>query len=262
MLQENNIYLGDCLELMPQIKEHSVDLILCDLPYGVLNRGNKNAKWDCIIPFEPLWKNYKRVLKEDGNIVLFAQGMFTAQLMFSNKDWWRYNLIWYKEQVTGFLDSKRKPLRCHEDIVVFSPVYESTYNPQMIKVEPHLKNHSRGGNSTRTNNCYGNFKAIPAVISDEKYPRSIISFPKQTKDGGEQQYRYHPTNKPIDLLRYLILTYSNENELVLDNTMGIGSTCVAAIKEKRRYIGIEMQKEYFDVAEMRIKKESLMPTLF
>ena len=264
MLEENKIYLGDCLDLMPQIKNKSVDLILCDLPYGVLNRSNKNAQWDNIIPFEPLWDNYKRVIKDNGTIVLFAQGMFTAKLMFSNPEWWRYNLIWYKEQVTGFLDCNRKPLRCHEDICVFTPKYiqDCTYNPQMIKVEPHLRNHSRGGNSVRTNNCYGNLKAVPQVISDEKFPRSIISFPKQTKFGGEQEYKYHPTNKPVNLLRYLILTYSNEGELVLDNTMGSGSTCVACIKEKRKYIGIEMNEKYYNVAKERIQKELNQPTLF
>lgn len=261
MLKENEIYLGDCLELMPQIEEKSVDLILCDLPYGVLNQRNKHAQWDSIIPFEPLWEQYKRLIKDTGIIVLFAQGMFTAKLMMSNPDWWRYNLVWHKEMVTGFLDANRKPLRCHEDICVFAPnFYQTTYNPQMTKVPWRERNH-RHGNSIRKNSCYGNFKAIPTRIADDKYPRSIISFPKQKKE-GEMEYKYHPTNKPVDLLRYLILTYSNEGDLVLDNTMGSGSTCVAAIKEKRKFIGIEITEEYFDIAKSRIERELSQPTLF
>lgn len=261
MLKENEIYLGDCLKIMPEIEEKSVDLILCDLPYGVLNAKNKNAQWDSIIPFEPLWENYSRVIKDSGIIVLFAQGMFTANLMMSNQKWWRYNLVWYKEAITGFLDAKRKPLRCHEDICVFIPnLGKSTYNPQMVKVPFHLRNH-HGGNSIRKNSCYGNFKSVPSVITDEKYPRTILSFPKLKKD-GEPEYKYHPTNKPVDLLRYLIATYSNEGDLVLDNTMGSGSTCVASIREKRRYIGIEITKEYFDIAKQRIERELSQPTLF
>ena len=183
----------------------------------------------------------------------------------SNPDWWRYNLVWHKEMVTGFLDANRKPLRCHEDICVFAPnFYQTTYNPQMTKMTKvpwHERNHHNGGNSMRKNSCYGNYKAMQSRIADDKYPRSIISFQKQKKE-GEMEYKYHPTNKPVDLLRYLILTYSNEGDLVLDNTMGSGSTCVAAIKEKRKYIGIEITEEYFDIAKSRIERELSQPTLF
>lgn len=258
MLKENEIYLGDCLELMPQIEEKSVDLILCDLPYGVLNQRNKHAQWDSIIPFEPLWEQYKRLIKDTGIIVLFAQGMFTAQLMMSNPKMWRYNLVWNKVLKTGFLNATRMPLRQHEDICVFYKKLP-TYNPQMTKCEPHKRNHSKGnGQHIEVNRCYGSYVETPTIISDEKFPTSIIREPKQHIKGKS----YHPTEKPVGLLRYLIRTYTNENDVVLDNTMGSGSTCVAAIKEKRRYIGIEKDEKYFRIANKRIEQEKMQLNLF
>lgn len=260
MLDLNNIYLGDCLELMKEIPDESIDAIICDLPYGVLNRNNKDALWDNIIDPIILWEQYERIAKEKAPIVLFGQGMFTAQMMVSNVKLWRYNIIWEKTNVTGFLDANRKPLRCHEDIMVFSKAGYHTYNPQMELVDWRFRNHNkRGGNSNeRTNRCYGKLKDMPAVITDEKYPRSIITFGKSNSNERD----YHPTQKPIDLIRYLIRTYSNENDVVLDNCMGSGTTCVAAIKEKRQYIGIEMNEEYYNIAKQRIKNEFSQPTLF
>jgi site-specific DNA-methyltransferase (adenine-specific) len=200
MIQPNSILNGDCLQVMREIPEKSVSLVLCDLPYGVLNRNNPNSKWDSIIPFEPLWEQYRRITKPNAAIVLFAQGMFTAKLMMSNPKWWRYNLVWDKVLKNGFLNANRQPLRQHEDICVFS--------------------------SGQT--CYGSFVSTPTIISDEKYPTSIISVPKQHINGKS----YHPTEKPVALLEYLIKTYSNENDVVLDNTCGSGSTCVAAVLTK------------------------------
>ncbi len=148
----NRILHGDCLELMKDIPDGSIDMICCDLPYEVLHKNNPNAQWDRLIPFEPLWKHYERIIKRNGAIVLFAQGMFTAQLMMSNPKLWRYNLVWDKKRVTSFLNANRMPMRCHEDICVFYkrlPVY----HPQYIDGEP---NHSRGnGKHKETNNCYG-----------------------------------------------------------------------------------------------------------
>lgn len=203
-IKPNNIYCGDCLDLMPHIADKSVDMVLCDLPYQVLHKNNPNAQWDRIIPFEPLWEQYKRIIKDNGAIVLFAQGMFTAQLMMSNPKMWRYNLIWSKGRVTGFLNANRMPMRCHEDICVF---YKSLpiYNPQMEKCEPHQRNHGRGNNESPTNRCYGNFVSTPTVISDEKFPKSIIEVKSEHKNGEF----YHPTQKPVNLLRYLIRTYTN-----------------------------------------------------
>ena len=151
---------------MKNIPDKSVDMVLCDLPYGVLNKQNKNAKWDCQIDLSLLWKEYSRLIKDNGAILLFGSGMFTADLMKSNPKLWKYNLIWDKVAKTGFLNAKRMPLRQHEDIVVFYKKLP-TYNPQMTKCEPHKRNHSKGNmlNPTK-NSCYGNFVETPTIISD------------------------------------------------------------------------------------------------
>lgn len=257
MVKPNDIYLGDCLDVMQDILDKSIDAIICDLPYQVLNKSNPNAKWDKIIPFEPLWKQYERIIKDNGAIILFAQGMFTAQLMMSNQKLWRYNLIWDKGRVTGFLNANRMPMRRHEDICVFYKKLP-TYNPQMEKCEPHQRNHGKGNNESPTNRCYGNFVSTPTIISDEKFPKSIIQVKSEHKNGEF----YHPTQKPVNLLRYLIRTYTNENDVILDNTMGSGSTIVACIKEKRQWIGIEKDEKYFDIAKQRIQEEKSQLTLF
>ncbi len=242
------LWHGDCLELMGQIPDESIDMILCDLPYGVLNKQNPNAKWDSQIDLSTLWEHYTRIIKPNGAILLFGSGMFTCELMCSNKKLWRYNLIWDKVAKTGFLNAKRMPLRQHEDIVVFYKKLP-TYNPQMQKCEPHKRNHTKGNmlNPTK-NSCYGNFVEVPTVISDEKYPTSIISISKEHCNGKF----YHPTQKPVELLEWLIKTYTNEGETILDNCMGSGSTGVAAVNTGRNFIGIELELQYFEVAQGRI----------
>lgn len=249
-LQNGNITLinDDCLSYMKNISSQSVDLILCDLPYGVLNKNNNGAKWDYPINLAELFSQYNRIIKDNGAIVLFGQGMFSAELMLANKKYWRYNLIWDKKVKTGFLNAKRMPLRQHEDIIIF---YKSlpTYNPQMVKSEPHQRNHGKGKKGKNINNCYGKFIPAPTVIADEKYPASIIEY-----NNGNKVGRHHPTEKPIELLSYLIKTYSNENDLILDNTMGSGSTIVAAIKENRKAIGIELDENFFNISVERCNK--------
>jgi DNA modification methylase len=243
------IQQGDCLELMKNIPDKSIDMILCDLPYGILNKSNANAKWDLVIDFDLLWKHYERLIKDSGAIVLFASGMFTADIMQSNRKLWRYNFVWDKVLKTGFLNAKKMPLRQHEDICVFYKKLP-TYNPQMIKCEPHKRNHSKGNmKEPQKNSCYGNFVEVPTIISDEKYPTSIIKVAKEHVKGKF----YHPTQKPVSLLEYLIKTYTNEGETVLDNCMGSGSTCVAAINTNRHYIGFELDPEYFEIAKQRIE---------
>ncbi len=251
-IELDNIYNMDCLEGMKYIPDGSIDAIICDLPYGVLNEQSEGGSWDAIIPFEPLWEQYKRITKPNSAIVLFAQGMFTAQLMMSNKKMWRYNLIWDKiNRPTGFLDANRKQLRIHEDICIF---YKSqpTYNPQM---SIGLASHKRGaaGNSTIAggkNRCYGGFKQTNPEYTNEKFPTSIV--PIEKEHNIEQ---FHPTQKPVNLLRYLILTYSNMGGVILDNCMGSGTTAIACIKEKRHYIGFELNQEYYKKACERIKRE-------
>ena len=249
-MKDIELWYGDCLELMKDIPDKLIDCIIADLPYGVLNKKNKNAKWDCQIDLQLLWTEYYRLIKDNGAILLFGSGMFTADLMKSNSKLWRYNLIWDKMSKTGFLNAKRMPLRQHEDIVVFYKKLP-TYNPQMKKCKPNERNHSKGNihNSTQ-NNCYGEFVEMPTIISDEKYPTSIISIPKEHCNGKF----FHPTQKPVELLEWLIKTYTNENEVVMDNTMGSGSTGVACVNTNRRFIGIELEKKYYDIAVKRLSE--------
>ena len=189
-------------------------------------------------------------LPQDYNIIHVDMQHGTPYMM------WRYNLIWDKSRTTGFLNAKKMPLRCHEDICVF---YDQlpTYNPQMTKCEPHQRNHSRGKQEGKqTNRCYGSFGKAEDNITDEKYPRSIVNIQQKV------QGNVHPTQKPVELIQWLIRTYSNPGDTILDNTIGSGTTAVAAIREKRHYIGFEISKEYFDKAVQRIKVEQAQLTLF
>ena len=218
---------GDCLEEMKNISDKSIDMILCDLPYGT----TKN-KWDCIIPFDKLWEQYNRVIKDNGAIVLFGNGIFTAELIISNKKMWRYNLVWDKVLPSGFLNAKKMPMRNHEDVCVFYKKLP-TYNPQMWIGE---ECHSRGnviGKSQKDfsrNTNYGDFNAVETE-GNLKYPKSILTFSKP-----HPSISIHPTQKPVELLEWLIKTYTNEGETVLDNCMGSGSTVVACVNTNRKFI--------------------------
>jgi len=238
----NNIELwyGDCLDLMNNISNESIDLILCDLPYG----KTKNV-WDSVIPLEKLWKQYLRIIKSNGVILLFGQDKFSAKLMISQEKIHRYNIIWHSTTPTGHLNSHKMPLRIHEDILIF---YKSlpTYNPQ--KTTGHIRKvssaiHKR--NSKKTSN-YGEH-GLTGYDSTERFPTSVWCFPTD-----KQKLSLHPTQKPEKLLEEAIKTYTNENDLVLDNCMGSGSTGVACINTNRRFIGIEKDKKYFDIAVDRI----------
>lgn len=257
-MELDKIYNMDCLEGMKRIPDGSVDAVICDLPYGVLNADSEGGPWDVVIPFEPLWAQYKRITKPNAAIVLFAQGMFTADLMHSNPKMWRYNLIWKKgDRVSGFLNANRMPLRNHEDIVIF---YDKlpTYNPQMRTGFP---NHTRGhGGGKLKNGCYGKFDpwARSEVITTEKFPLSIIDIAKE-HDVNKQ---FHPTQKPVDLIRYLVLTYTNEGDTVLDNCSGSGTTAIACIKEKRHFICFEKDPTYWAKSVERVRNEMAQLTLF
>lgn len=239
---------GDCLELMKDIPDKSIDMILCDLPYGV----TQNKK-DIALPFDKLWKQYKRIIKDNGAILLFAQGTFYIDLVNSNRKLFRYDLVWNKKLTSGFLNAKRMPLRQHEQIMVFYKKMP-TYNPQFTKGKPL---HGKGQNyktSEIVNNNYGEFKQLEDVRKGctDKYPTSILNFIKTHPSKA-----IHPTEKPIELLEYLIKTYTNENETVLDNCMGSGSTGVACLNTNRNFIGIELDEKYFNIAKERIEKISL-----
>ena len=233
---------GDCLELMKDIPDKSIDMILADLPYGTTQN-----KWDSVIPLDRLWKQYKRIIKDNGAIVLFGQGKFTAEMMLSEPKLHRYNLIWDKVLSSGFLNANRMPLRSHEDIMVFYKRLPQ-YNPQKTKGKP---NNSKGKPKQNENNNYGHFEFVDNKdeLGGMKHPKSILIFEKP-----HPSISIHPTQKPVELLEYLIKTYTNENELVLDNTMGSGSTGVACINTNRKFIGMELDEEYFEIAEQRIEE--------
>ena len=249
MIEPNKIYNEDCLEGMRQIPDGSVDCIICDLPYGQLNKSNKYAMWDKTLPMDKVWKQYERITKDNGAIILFAQGVFTAKLMLSNEKMWRYNLVWNKiNRPTGFLDANRRPLRIHEDICVFYK-RQPIYNPQ-FKWGAVCHARGKAGNAAGgvKNRCYGQFKVTEAVLTNKKYPCSILDIPKEHKNF------HHPTQKPVALIEYLVRTYTNEGDTVLDNCMGSGTTAVACINTNRNYIGFELDKGYYDIAVRRIEE--------
>ena len=277
---------GDCLEVMPTLESGSVDAIICDLPYGTTN-----CSWDSVIPFhehiifngktytkdefylhmarheysreeadaiwisgkrDGLWENYKRLIKPRGAIVLFGSQPFTSALVMSNIEWFRDALVWDKVAPTGYLDANRKHLKSHEDILIFSDG-QTTYNPQKTQGQPCTHN----GRSSNFNG-YSAADTTKTVCDGLRYPKSIV-----TESSSTAAYkRYHPTQKPVDLLAYLIRTYTNGGETILDNTMGSGSTIVAAIQEGRNAIGIERDAEYFAIAQQRCLEATYQPSLF
>lgn len=242
-MKDIELWQGDCLELMDNIPDKSVDAIITDLPYQQTQRN----KWDVMIPFEPLWKQYKRIIKDNGTIILFANGMFTADLMISNKSMWRYNLIWEKTQPTGFLNAKRMPLRNHEDICVFYKKLP-TYNPQMTT--GHKRKVSKAEHKVNCKNTtdYGEY-GLTTYDSTERYPKSVWKFAKDV-----QKSALHPTQKPVALVEELIKTYTNPGNVVLDSCMGSGTTGLAAKNLGRKFIGIELDEKYFEIAKERICK--------
>jgi len=242
MIEVNKIYNIDCLFGMEEIKDGSVDMILCDLPYGTTQN-----KWDVIIPFNILWKQYERIIKNNGVIILTANGMFTADLIYSNKKMWKYNLIWEKTTPTGFLNANRMPLRVHEDICVFykkSPIY----NPQ--KSNGHKRKVVKASHkiNCKEPSSYGNH-GLTTYDSTERYPVSVLKFATD-----KQKNALHPTQKPVALFEYLIKTYTNEGALVLDNCIGSGTTAIACINTNRNFLGFEISKEYCQIANDRINQ--------
>ena len=237
------LYKGNCLEIMTKIPNKSVDMICCDLPYGTTQN-----KLDIVIPFEPLWEQYERIIKDDGCIALFAQGLFYVDLVNSNRKLFRYDLVWDKVLISGFLNAKRMPLRQHEQIAIF---YKKLplYNPQFTQGKPL---HSKGLNYVNKeikNQNYGNFQHTDDSRkgSTEKYPTSILRFPKPHPSIAK-----HRTEKSIECLEWLIKTYTNEEDTVLDNCMGAGSCGIACKNTNRKFIGIELDENYFKIAEDRI----------
>jgi site-specific DNA-methyltransferase (adenine-specific) len=255
------LYAGDCLIKMKEIKDDSIDLILCDLPYG-----STKCKWDIIIDLNKLWVEYKRIIKKPhGVILLFGQQPFTTKLISSNYDWYKYNMIWKKNKTTQFLLANYRPMKCTEDICVFSPGGAAAasrkkgnmvYNPQnLIPVSIKKKNSEKriGKMLNQIHHLGSNNK----LLSNTEYEQKFTNYPNEILEFNIESDTIHETQKPLSLIEHLILTYSNENSTVLDNTMGSGTTCIGCINTNRKFIGIELEKKYFDLTINRIEKHIL-----
>jgi site-specific DNA-methyltransferase (adenine-specific) len=255
------LYAGDCLIKMKEIKDDSIDLILCDLPYG-----STKCKWDIIIDLNKLWVEYKRIIKKPhGVILLFGQQPFTTKLISSNYDWYKYNMIWKKNKTTQFLLANYRPMKCTEDICVFSPGGAAAasrkkgnmvYNPQnLIPVSIKKKNSEKriGKMLNQIHHLGSNNK----LLSNTEYEQKFTNYPNEILEFNIESDTIHETQKPLSLIEHLIRTYSNENSTVLDNTMGSGTTCIGCINTNRKFIGIELEKKYFDLTINRIEKHIL-----
>lgn len=231
------LFNADCLEAMKQIPSGSVDMVLCDLPYGTTA-----CKWDSVIPFQPLWEQYRRVCK--GAVVLTASQPFTSSLINSNLLEFRYCWVWEKSKATGHALCKKRPMKAHEDVCVFSKE-ASTYNPQMTPGAPYKKR-----NGTKESEAFSTGNTRNDNLTGERFPRSVLYFKTAESEGVSQ----HPTQKPVALMEYLIKTYTNPGQTVLDNTMGSGTTGVACMNTDRNFIGIERDESYFKIAEQRIRE--------
>ena len=248
------LYNGDCLELMKDIPDGSVDMILCDLPYGTTA-----CAWDTVIPFDRLWAEYRRVTKENAAILLFGSEPFSSYMRISNIAMFRYDWIWHKSSSGGsFIHAKKMPMKFHEIISVFY-AKQPTYNPQFQEYSESVKKRFKEGGIVNKSNCnnpneiQGIVPNVNGIISYErgKYPESVQFFSSVPNCNG---IKLHPTQKPVELLEYMIRTYSNEGETILDNTMGSGSTGVACANTGRNFIGMELDGKYFSIADKRIRE--------
>ena len=245
-IEINKIYNMDCLEGMKYIEDKSIDMILCDLPYGTTA-----CKWDTIIPFKPLWEQYERIVKDNAAIILFGSQPFTSKLVVSNIDMFKYSLVWNKSRPTYFAQAPYRFMCEHEDILIFSKGFTAQNSKNRMKYYPQgLEDTYRveKGGGTKSNSFRpGRKPTKPFIQTKTNYPRSVFKFNNEGKT-------IHPTQKPVALCEYLIKTYTNKGELVLDNCMGSGTSCVAAINTGRNYIGFELDNTYFKIANKRIEE--------
>ena len=230
---------GDCLEVMKQIPDKSIDMILADLPYGTTA-----CKWDTIIPFEPLWEQYERVIKPRGAIVLTASQPFTSALIMSNTKIYRYNWVWQKNYTTGFMNANKMPLKSYEDVCIFYKKLP-VYNPQGV-IEVNKRKFRKKDKETTIYNDMG--------LKTREYNQKFTNYPRDIIVTTKKEITVHPTQKPVALFEYLIKTYTNEGDLVLDNCMGSGTTGVSCKNLNRNFIGIELDSDYFKIAEKRINE--------
>ena len=255
-MNDIELWYGDCMELMDKIEDKSIDLILCDLPYGT--QKNNGCKWDIVIPFDKLWEQYKRVIKDNGAIVLFGKEPFSSLLRSSNLEMYKYDWVWEKDTKSNFMQANYQPLNNIEMISVFSKAYareikdktKMKYNPQYVEGKSYkIPKVSKTTEIFSSNHKNGKYEHKERDTT-QRYPYVILKF-----NSVKKKDKVHPTQKPVDLLEYLINTYTNENDLVLDNCMGSGSTGVACKNLNRRFIGIEKDENYFKIAENRIRGE-------
>jgi len=262
----DKVIQGDCLRVLPHIPDKSVDMILCDLPYGTTQN-----KWDSIIDLDALWKQYMRIIKDNGVIALTSQGPFTAKLILSNEDWFKYKIVWVKSKATNFLNAKKQPLRKHEDICIFYKK-QPTYNPQMEKGEKYDK----GIRKDQYTGSYGEFKPRHVQSDGQRYPSDVFFLEPEHDDcvyfktAESEGPVWHPTQKPVELGRYLIKTFTNPGDVVLDNACGSGSFLVSAALENRHFIGIEFNEnaqlhkseaiDYIEICNKRLQE--VQPKLF
>jgi len=236
------LYHGDCLDIMPMLADKSIDMVLCDLPYGTTA-----CKWDTIIPFEPLWEQYKRIIKDNGAIVLTASQPFTSALVMSNPDMFKCTWVWNKTKATNYVKARQMPMKYHEDILVFGK-NKLVYNPQMEIGKPYVK---KAVSVAKEGTVFIDTRKIGDINinTGTRFPSSII------KISNDNHNSLHPTQKPVALFEYLIKTYTNEGDLVLDNCAGSGTTGIACIRHKRRYIMIEKEEKYCEICVKRIESE-------
>lgn len=262
------LYCGDCLEEMNHIPDGSIDLICTDLPYGTTDRkgvegkgNNRLLDWDTVIPLDELWKQYRRVLKPLGSVVLTADQPFTSQLILSNLEWFKYEWIWKKKRTTGFLLANYRPMKCTEDIVVFSsggaaPASRKggnmTYNPQGL-IEKNVKKKNSAKRLGKFLHNPEHMGAGNKLLHESEYEQKYTNYPSEIIEFGLDKDTIHPTQKPVALMEYLIRTYSNEGEVVLDNCMGSGTTGIACMNTNRNFIGIEKDETYYQQAQERIE---------
>jgi len=266
---ELTLYWGNCLVEMKKIADGSVDLILCDLPYGTTDRkgienkgDNRVLSWDTVIPLDQLWEQYRRVLKSTGTVVLTADQPFTSQLVISNLKWFKYEWIWKKKKTTGFLHANARPMKETEDILIFSPLGASgcskkanknmTYNPQGL-IEKNVKKKNSAKRLGKFLHQPEHMGSGNKLLHETEYEQKYTNYPSEIIEFGLDKDSIHPTQKPVALMEYLIRTYSNEGETILDNCMGSGTTGVACMNTNRNFIGIEMDENYYKIAEERIK---------
>lgn len=246
-IQLDTIYNIDCLEGMKRIPDGTIDAVICDLPYGTTA-----CAWDSVLPFDKLWEQYRRICKPNASIVLFGREPFSTQIRMSNLKKYRYDWVWLKTQGVNFVQAKRMPLQTHELISVFIVGKDRIYNPQGLRRCHKVKSNGNG----KFGNIVSDKGHSESYVQEwENYPTSILNFDNDPDS-------WHPTQKPVALLRYLVLTYTNEGDTVLDNCMGSGTTAIACIKEQRHFIGFELNKEYYEKAVKRINNEKSQLQLF